>query len=248
MNKQQQIEYRKKMVDEIDVYNDPVICGFTLTAKMECVVHVSTSCLLNDYCNARMKCGENICAECFAQAVLNHYSALNVNCEHNHLLLTDHILDPIQWRQLEQVKPDQLVRFEAFGDLANDIQVANYFIACYLFPHLKFALWTKNPWLVKIAISKGYKKPSNLEIVYSPQKMNDNKDGLEAIKKYSFIDKVFTVYTSDYALENDVCINCGNKQCDKCKTCYLKQKNIVFINEILKKDLNRYLQSGGEIK
>ena len=66
-------------------------------------------------------------------------------------------------------------RFEAFGDLNNDIQVINYFNMCYKNPRVKFALWTKNPDFIEAAIAQGYAKPENLNIVLSSLFINKER-------------------------------------------------------------------------
>jgi hypothetical protein len=119
-------------------------------------------------------------------------------------------------------------RFEAFGDLNNDVQVMNYFNLCYKNPKTKFALWTKNPDFIQSAIVKGYDKPENLNIVLSSLFINKERK-----TQYPFVDKIFTVYDPQYIEENNVSINCGSRNCFDCGLCYEKN-NVTIINEKLK--------------
>jgi hypothetical protein len=108
-------------------------------------------------------------------------------------------------------------RFESFGDLNNAIQVINYFNICKKNPGVKFALWTKNPDYIAEAIRAGHEKPENLNIVLSSLFLNKERK-----TRYSFIDKVFTVYDPEFIQENKTEINCGAKNCFSCGLCYEK--------------------------
>jgi hypothetical protein len=119
-------------------------------------------------------------------------------------------------------------RFESFGDLNNDIQVINYFRICYKNPKVKFALWTKNPDYIAAAIGQGYEKPANLNIVLSSLFINKERK-----HKYSFVDKVFTVYDPQHIEQNGIEINCGARNCFSCGLCYEKN-DVSIINEKLK--------------
>ena len=121
-------------------------------------------------------------------------------------------------------------RFESFGDIINTTQVSNYFNICKRNPKVKFALWTKNPAIVQRTINNGNAKPKNLQIVLSSHYINKQEDA----SRWSFIDKVFTVYGKDYVKENNINVNCGAKSCLLCNKCYRKDSDM-FINEELKK-------------
>ena len=95
--------------------------------------------------------------------------------------------------------------------------------------NVKFAIWTKNPWIIQEAINGGLKKPSNLQIILSSPKINEVCDGSE----YDFVDKVFTVFTKEYIEKKHIHINCGMKKCIVCRKCYKKSRE-KFINEKLK--------------
>lgn len=197
-----------------------------MTGKMEGMQSLSTSCTVNPHCLERIKNNDLICAHCFAFAHFDIYKN-NLPCfEKNAENLTAEIIPVDYWPILNCF----WFRFESFGDLINTTQCINYFNLCLKNPRVNFALWTKNPWIIDEAINAGHKKPDNLIIVYSSPVLNKSV-GAEIIKKWSFIDKIFTVYDEDHVASVD--INCGSKKCIECGLCYEKNETM-FINEKLK--------------
>lgn len=188
---------------------------------------VSTSVVLNKSCQRRRAVPGSICSKCFAAAMMDRYTDLD-NCMHtNHEILTGSVL-PVSVLPLIPVR---YFRFEAFAEIANVTQVINYFNIAKKNPDTLCALWTKNPHIVAKAIEMGHSKPANLQIVLSSPFVN------KAIKttKYSFIDKIFTVYDKEAA--QAVNINCGARSCLACGRCYRPNPDgakIQYINEILK--------------
>ena len=129
--------------------------------------------------------------------------------------------------------PTGFFRFERFGDLKNEIQVVNYFNMAKYNPHMKCALWTKNPWIIKSAIEKyGLAKPDNLTIIGSSYFLN--KPMVKGFSKYDFVDYIFTVYEGDYIKKNDINITCGGRSCRSCGKCYTKSHSEYEIREKLK--------------
>lgn len=196
------------------------------SGKMENMQSLSTSCLGNALCKTRKANKETICNHCYAMAQVKRYTNLNKKLERNTEVLTSSII-PVD--QLPFVNAT-IFRLEAFGDLNNDIQVINYFNFCEKNAHCTFAIWTKNPWLIKKAIEQGYKKPENLIIIFSS--VFTNKVNEAVAKHYDFIDKVFTVFDKDHS--QDVEINCGSRKCNECRRCYTKTGNFEYINELVK--------------
>ena len=99
----------------------------------------------------------------------------------------------------------------------------------------------------------GYRKPKNLIVIYSVSLLNHSIDinKITSNPRLAFIDKVFTVYTLEYLQENNInidkFINCGARKCIDCMKCYNKRNKTVFINEMLKSDMQRYsnVKKGG---
>lgn len=198
------------------------------TGKMEGLQSLSTSVKLNKQCQENAKIKGSICSHCYAAAQMKRYRNMSGKYELNTIMLTSVIL-PLE--VLPTIN-SLYFRFEAFGDLNNAVQVVNYFNICKKNPLVNFALWTKNPHLIAQAMNEyGTEKPSNINIVYSSLFMNHESSSI--FEKYSFIDKVFTVYDPQYIESNNININCGGRHCATCLRCYKKDTEKV-INEKLK--------------
>lgn len=198
------------------------------SGKMQGMASISTSVLLNKHCMERAKDEKCICHYCYANRMLNMYHGLETKLADNTELLTTAIISPAYMPRLNYA----WFRFEAFGDLNNETQVINYFNLCKANPQTRFTVWTKNPWIIQKAIELGYKKPANLTIIYSSPALNCRAEN--ALNLYSFIDKIFTVWTKEYLANHpEIKINCGNKKCIECGICYRKNK-IVFVDEVKK--------------
>lgn len=198
------------------------------TGKMEGMQSLSTSVKLNPHCMERAKNPNCICHYCYAERMLAMYSSLEGKLAENTSILTSTVISPANMPILNVA----WFRFEAFGDLNNYVQVVNYFNLCKRNPQTRFALWTKNPWIIQEAIEKGFKKPRNLTVIYSSPALNCRADNMPNL--YPFIDKVFTVWSKDYLKDHpEIRINCGKKKCIECGICY-KRNKIVFVDEIKK--------------
>ena len=194
------------------------------SGKMSGMVSISTSVTTNERCKKNASVKGSICEKCFASKQMRVFPSMEKPMVENQRILTSSVLP----MELLPTINNLYFRFEAFGDLNNDIQVMNYFNLCYKNPKTKFALWTKNPDFIESAIKQGYKKPENLNIVLSSLFINQERKS-----KYDFVDKIFTVYDPQYIEENNVSINCGSRNCFDCGLCYEKN-NVTIINEKLK--------------
>ena len=194
------------------------------SGKMKGMVSLSTSCACNPSCKEYSKDVNKICSHCYAQRQMKRYSNMELCLEKNTKILTTKILSDCEIPSVNSL----FFRFEAFGDLINEIQVINYFNICNKNPNTKFALWTKNPHIIKKTIDLGYTKPNNIQIILSSPYIN-----VIANNKYDFVNKIFTVYDKKTIEQNNIHINCGAKNCLSCHKCYEKNE-IVYINEKLK--------------
>ena len=194
------------------------------SGKMSGMVSISTSVTTNERCKKNASIKGSICEKCFASKQMRVFPTMEKPMVENQRILTSSVLP----MELLPTINNLYFRFEAFGDLNNDIQVMNYFNLCYKNPKVKFALWTKNPDYIESAIKQGYKKPENLNIVLSSLFINQERKS-----KYDFVDKIFTVYDPQYIEENNIYINCGSRNCFDCGLCYEKN-NVTIINEKLK--------------
>lgn len=195
------------------------------SGKMEGMASLSTSCTCNKFCQQRSANQNLVCSHCYAQRQMKMYLNLEQCLIKNTEVLTSRILEDKEIPIINRM----YFRFEAFGDLINVTQISNYFNICKKNKNVKFAIWTKNPWIIQEAINGALKKPSNLQIILSSPKINEVCDGSE----YDFVDKVFTVFTKEYIEKKHIHINCGMKKCIVCRKCYKKSRE-KFINEKLK--------------
>jgi hypothetical protein len=156
-----------------------------------------------------------ICEKCYAAAAVEARKESRQCYGMNTAILTNVIIPDSDIPYL--ISPSGYFRLEAHGDIINEIQVVNYFKFAKFNPHLRFALWTKNAWIVKKAIEVyGLEKPENLVIVGSSYYV----DKAMTFDAYDFIDKVFTVYSLAHVDEHGTEINCGSRDCAGCGRCY----------------------------
>ena len=208
-------------VATIESFEEKYGIGFTTkhTGKMTGMISLSTSCELNPRCLERSKVSGSICEKCFAFVHFKRQTNNRPKFEQNTNALTTQDI------KLEDVPMlnVHMLRFESFGDLINEQQVKNYFTIAKKNKVSKCALWTKNPDIIAKAIEAGEQKPSNLVIVYSSPMLNKEVPLEKIKKKYSFIDKTFTVYSKDYLKDKPKnFVNCGERQCLQCGVCYKK--------------------------
>ncbi len=199
------------------------------SGKMDGMISYSTSALKNANCMKNREIKNSICSHCYATAQLARYTNQEKKCARNTEIITKEVYPAECFPQINAL----YFRFEAFGDINNETQVFNYFNWAAANPLTMFALWTKNARIVDNAIKQGAIKPENLIIIYSSLFVNDPVHVEIVKRKYSFIDKVFTVYTKKYADENNKEINCGGRHCASCLRCYHKDTE-TEINELLK--------------
>lgn len=206
--------------------------------KMKGMQSLSTSCMTNRFCQKRIEQKDTIqahnysikekpkivCYGCYAVRQEKMYQKLRNMTARNGECLKE-IIDYKDLPNLNCL----YFRFEAFGDLDNENQFINYLNICKKNPKTKFAIWTKNPWIIQNVFEMGYKKPKNLNIIFSSLIVNQVSD-----TSYKWVDKVFTVYDKGYIEEHNVNINCGAKSCFKCLKCYKKTDKDYYINEKLK--------------
>lgn len=197
-----------------------------MSGKMLNIPGISTSNLINPFCIARKRDKNSICSKCFADKTLSRYSALRVNCENNFKILTKQHLKYIpDFDGYNTTNDSDKGRFESFGDLYNVLQYRNYYNIAKYNELTHFALWTKNPEIIRRAINKyGLKKLDNLQLVCSVSGINslDEIDTIE--RKYGDIfDYIFIVVTQTFADANGIKINCGARDCNKtCGACYYR--------------------------
>lgn len=200
----------------------------THDGKMQHIHSISTSTLLNENCRERAKNVLSICHYCYSEALTKCRKQLEARLKGNTELLTKSV---IPFEELPTIT-DDIFRFESFGDLMNSTQVKNYFNICRKNPFTTFALWTKNPAFIDMAIKAGSAKPENIIIIYSSPIIGAPAVNAKVLQRFPFIDKCFTVFTPEQA--ENVIINCGSRSCFTCRKCYSKDDKTFYINEQLK--------------
>lgn len=196
--------------------------------KMKGIRSIGTSCADNPYCIKRRQDGMSVCSKCYAITYMKMRKSLREHLADNAKILSETLLEG---REVP-VTNDLIYRFESFGDLYNATHLKNYVTIAVRNPYTKFALWTKNIWILDEVFNKeGIEKPENLSIVISSPLTNKTIE-LDR-EKYWMVDHVFTVYDQDYINSNNVEINCGARNCLSCRKCYTDD-NIFYINEQLK--------------
>lgn len=193
--------------------------------KLEGLDSVSTSCLHNPICLARMAT-DSICKSCYASAQqqmqhgLDDHNALNAYILQN-FLFTEKALARLGMYTM-------FCRIESFGDVASVIQAVNYIRIIRAHANQHFAIWSKNLAIWADAF-KADGKPENTTFVQSSV-MENKRD----TKYADFVDHVFTVWSNEQiAAENGVSISCGGRKCLTCLHCY--HKNTSFYVDELKK-------------
>lgn len=196
--------------------------------KMAGFQSVSTSVLDNPYCQARRKCGDSVCAKCYADHLCKYRKTLQNCLKNNYELLTAELLpDNIL------LKADiytRYARIEAFGDVANVTHARNYTRLIKLNPETNFGIWSKNHGIWAKAFQlEG--KPENCTYVFSSVKVNEIGKIPDCIKPY--VDHVFTVWDKERYTFAGTPSECAGIQCKTCLKCYKKNTEF-FINEKLR--------------
>lgn len=219
-----------------------MLCGSFFTkalkkqaSKLDGLQSISTCCLDNVFCIARMNKEDkyHICKHCYAASQQKRNFALT---EHNIIngLILRTVLFPEKFAALVPFST-LYARIESFGDVGNVTQARNYTRIMKTHPAINFGVWSKNFGTWYFAFEKENGKPENSTFVVSSERIN--KEELYQYEHHkNYIDHVFTVYEKGV----DVEINCGGRRCMDCimnkKGCYFKpsEDNPVSIKEELK--------------
>ena len=204
------------------------------SGKMEFVPSISTNCLLNEFCLARMRNGEAVCSQCFSNSLLSFRKGLKLTTSRNfYILNTSEIKKApiIRWtRKMLQFNHTRIVRIESFGEAASVQQCINYIRIVEANPDCSFAAWTKNLnfWVRAFELAG---KPSNLTLVFSSLRINEFSEIPEWARKW--VNHRFTVFTKEFLEAHGMCSNCAGISCAQCRKCYRKDTDFDII-EILR--------------
>lgn len=190
-----------------------------MTGKMEGLSSISTSPLLNPGCIRRNKCNGSICKSCFSVNQMHRQKNTREKMERNTGLLTKVLL---KIQEIPRIFT-KLFRFEAFGDIHpgedGERQLSNYRHIAEENADTLTALWSKSVGKCSRHFEK-HSKPENMQFIASAARENPPEEHLEKLLAVKHVNKVFAVYSPEYAREHWIEINCGDKKCIECRWCY----------------------------
>ena len=188
------------------------------TAKMKDIPSINTNSLNNSFCQSMSKNEDYVCNKCYSNRYLKFRPPLAELLDLNDEILS---MEKLKMKDIP-VMNNLYVRFNSFGELINEQHYRNIVKICKRNPKTTFTLWSKRVGLV------GYKKPENLILVFSEPAINSLDEKIP-----TFFDKLFVVFTREFAKEHKVKINCS-KACINCLKCYSKDNQDTIIREIIK--------------
>lgn len=201
--------------------NSPLTIS-VMTGKLSGIDALNTNPLTNDFCKKMSENKNSICHYCYSRRMLKTFRCMCTEAfQRNSRILSEQILTETQL-----FRPfTQYFRINAHGELINHNHIENCMNLIKYNPAVFFGLWTK-----RVNLVRGYTgKLKNVNFVYSTPKLNVLKPKLPA-----GFNKVFSVYTKDFAVKNSVKVNChGN--CNACKICYTRNR-VKYVNEIIKSE------------
>lgn len=211
--------------------NQEKISFSKMTGKMTGIGALNTNTLTNEFCQKMNNCknAKIICTQCYSWKMLKTFRKNAVPCfEKNSRVLSSELIP------LEKIPVINFsfFRFNAHGEIINELHLKNIIRITLKNPHCNFTLYTKRKKFI-FDFFNNNEKPKNLILVYSNPIINS-----ESIMP-QFFDKVFNVYT--FEGHKGVKINCGQKSCLSCLKCY-KHNKIDTVNELLKN------ANGGKVK
>ena len=193
-----------------------------MSGKLEGLRAISTNTTTNDYCikQYNKKDSKNICTFCYSQEMLRTYRK-------NMALALQRNSDIIGKKILREdglpIILDAFFRFNAHGELINEINLINYVNIALKNPHCNFSLWTKRFDIVS-KYFKDNKKPKNFILIYSNPKINHI---LEVVPKY--FDKTFNNVQEDLKKEKQ---NCSGQKCKDCLLCYKLDSTNTIVEKV----------------
>ena len=193
-----------------------------MSGKLEGLRAISTNTTTNDYCikQYNKKDSKNICTFCYSQEMLRTYRK-------NMALALQRNSDIIGKKIIHEdglpIILDAFFRFNAHGELINEINLINYVNIALKNPHCNFSLWTKRFDIVS-KYFKDNKKPKNFILIYSNPKINHI---LEVVPKY--FDKTFNNVQEDLNIDKQ---NCSGQKCKDCLLCYKLDSTNTIVEKV----------------
>lgn len=234
-----------------------IIKKYTDGDKMDSMDGCSTCCMFNSFCKKMQAMGKDcVCSRCFGKGMSNSFGWMNKdkNGDDKYFLkaskeISKRIYSESEIPFLNVKNRYGVFRIESFGEIINLNHAINLVNLIKKNPDINFGWWTKRPEMIaralkKLNLSAEWLK-NRANIIYSNPWINGVKEGKtvdisKILKKYTFLSGVFAVFTANYAIKNNVFINCGYKKCIECLNCYNVHTDIFYINEIMKSQRKKY--------
>jgi hypothetical protein len=207
----------------------PVIHISVMTGKLEGLRAVSTNTRTNPYCTKQNASADpdNICTKCYSHTMLKSYRKnMQPALQRNSNVLATRVLTLSDIPHTN----DAYFRFDAHGELINEIHLVNLIHIAKANPQTSFALWTKRADIVsKIFGKANMPKPDNLILIYSNPKI-----GRVLAKPPKHFDRTFNNVPKDEYVEQQ---NCTGQKCMDCLLCYkpVTANGVTTIVEMVKK-------------
>ena len=211
-----------------------------MTGKLEGFQAISTNTVTNEYCQKQYKKqdAKNICTFCYSHNMLNTFRKnMQASLQRNTDLLNSKVLHP----DALPIINSAFFRFNAHGELINEINLINYVNIALKNPHCTFSLWSKKYDIIS-KYFKDHDKPKNLILIYSNPKINHI---LETVPKY--FDKTFNNVQEDLNKDRQ---NCTGQKCKDCLACYKFDTVNVIVEKVKtygRKKLTNQLEGKNEI-
>lgn len=198
-----------------------------MTGKLDGLHAISTNTRTNDYCikqNASTD-PDNICTKCYSHTMLKSYRKnMQPALQRNSDALSSYIHASADLPKIM----DLYFRFDAHGELINEIHFINLINIAMANPSTSFALWTKRTDIVNKVLAT-YDKPDNLILIYSNPKI-----GRILAKRPKHFDRTFNNVLQHEHVEQQ---NCTGQKCMDCLLCYtpVSANGVDTIVEMVKK-------------
>jgi len=202
-----------------------------MRGKMAGFQSLNTSPMGNPFCDAMSKDPTNVCSRCYSRKSIKNFHHDGRWIDNGNILKKKRYLTGTDMPKFR--KDTKYFRFHAHGELLNLWHFWNINTICLYYPDIRFTLWSKRKNLIEIATNyvDGDAKGTiaeNLTLIYSDPKINSLVTEIPP-----GFDRKFTVFTKEFAEENNIDLNCAGVKCMECLVCY-EDNDIKLINELLR--------------
>ena len=205
-----------------------------MTGKLEGFQAISTNTITNSYCNKNYdkQDPDNICTFCYSNEMLktfrkNMAPALQRNTD----LLAAKVLHPDGLPVINSA----FFRFNAHGELINEINLINYVNIAIKNPHCNFSLWTKRYDIIAKYFKKN-DKPKNFILIYSTPRINHILDKIPP-----YFDKTFSTVPESQHQDRQ---NCTGQKCKDCLLCYKLDTATVIVEKVKTYGKKKFKKAG----